>query len=469
MFYRYLLIFNLILIIIMSIFEIKRFKKLIFWALIIFIFSIFGYITYLIFGNALKFSAKKQLNNKHKSTKNYLKQAKIELNIEKPIKNKIAKYIYKSTECIYWPNNSINVYTHGQVFLENLLQNIKHAKNHIHLEFYIFSDDETGRTLASALIEKAKQGIDIKIIYDAFGSRKTKKNFWQKLRDNNIQVESFFPPFFKLDFLNFKINYRNHRKIVVIDGKIGYMGGINIRNDHMNKHKKLSPWRDTQIKIIGTSVYTLQDIFLNDWYFCHKSTPNTTELKNYFPKIQNIGDYSLQIVDDGPDFEQQRILDIYIKLICNAKKYIYIQTPYFIINNQLLNSLIDAFNRGVEIKIFIPQKPDKNIVYTASLININKLFNLGIQIYLYKGFIHSKVFITENIVSIGSCNFDYRSFFLNFETTCFCYNKDFIQKNVEIIKNDIKNSVILTKKQYKKLKHKNLLSELFYKIISNFL
>lgn len=468
MFLKYLLIFNIILIGIMAIFEISNFKKFLFWAFIIFIFSFLGYIAYIVLGNALKFSAKSKIENKRKSTKNYLKTAQIKYE-NTHFYNDLAKYAINTSKCILWNKNILKVFTNGNVFFDDLLQEIKHAKNHIHLEFYIFSDDKTGQTLAKLLIEKAKQGVEIKIIYDAFGSKKTKKKFWKNLEKHNIKTSPFFPPMFNLNLLNFKINYRNHRKIVIIDGKIAYTGGINIRNDHMGKSKKLSPWRDTQLKIFGTGVYSLQDIFLNDWHFCNKSKSNKSDIKKYFPIIQNKGKYNLQIIDDGPDYDTQRILSTYLKIINSSKKFLYIQTPYFIINNELLNSIINAFNRNVDICIFLPQKPDKNLVYTASLLNIQKLFNLGIKIFLYPGFIHSKVLVTEEVVCIGSCNFDYRSFYLNFETTCLSYNHSFIEKNLNIIKKDMEHSTFLTKKHYKKIKNKNFLSIILYKLISKFL
>lgn len=468
MFWYFFLIFNIILIIIMSIFEIKNIKKWLSWSIIIFIFSILGFLLYIILGNNLKFKAKKQIIEKKKSTNNYLKIANI-INIHNYQINEISNKINNDFKCKVWTNNNVKIFTNGHDFFYDLLEKISNAKNHINLEFYIFSDDETGQKLANILIKKAQEKVKIKIIYDSFGSRKTKNDFWENMRRNNIEVQPFFPPLFDFDLLNFKINYRNHRKIAIIDGKIAYIGGINIRNDHMGKDKKLSPWRDTQLMIAGTGVYSIQDIFLNDWAFCTNKTLKKQEIIAFFPKITYANTFPLQIIDDGIEYDKKRILSIYIDIINYAKKYIYIQTPYFLINDELQNAIINAKNRGVNVNIFLPKKPDKKFIFGASLINIKKLLKNKVNIYLYNGFIHSKVLLSDNAVCIGSCNFDYRSLFLNFEVMCICYDKNFIEKNKKIINSDIKNSVLLTKKAYLRLKTKNIFAIFLYKIVSKLL
>ena len=196
MFLIFLLIFNIFLIIIMSIYEIKDIKKTIFWSLIILIFSLIGYIAYIIFGNQLKFNAKKQILAKRKTTKNYLQQAGLKktLIFRNTYDSDVAKYVSKILKCGLLPNNKIKIYTNGNDYLCDLLKDIKSAQNHIHLEFFIFSDDNTGKLLTNELIKKSQQGIAIKIIYDAFGSRKTKESFWKNLQQNGIHVEKFFPP-----------------------------------------------------------------------------------------------------------------------------------------------------------------------------------------------------------------------------------------------------------------------------------
>lgn len=454
----------------MAIFEIKQFKKFLFWTIIIAIFSIIGFLGYVIIGNELKFYTKKQIKRKHKCLKSYLKTSNIEYNFNQSTNyNNISSFIKKNYNCEVWNKNIIKTYYFGNDFLSDLLVDISLAKDSIHLEFFIFSDDATGQQIATTLINKAKQGVNIKIIYDAFGSRKTKDIFWQRLKENNIDVEAFLPPISKFPFLNFRINYRNHRKIAIIDGKIAYTGGINLRNDHMGLDKKLKPWRDTQIKIQGFGVYSLQDIFLNDWQFCTNKRLTKYQIKKYFPTINSTGNLDLQVISDGPDTDCNKIFHSYLKIIDNAKKYIFIQTPYFLINKQMETALLNAIKRNVKVCIVIPRKPDKRLVYSASILNISNMLKNNASVYLYKGFIHSKILSTESVISIGSCNFDYRSFFLNFESTCLCYNKSFITKNKSKIADDINNSILLTKKMYRKLKTNNIFFILLFKCISKLL
>jgi len=467
---KYLLIFNVILIIIMSIFEIKNIKTFLFWCIIIFIFSILGFVAYIILGNALKFKSKKNIYEKYKSTRNYL--SKVHLTVKK-INNKtlpkLAAYILTNFQADIWHNNKLDIFTNGQDFFNRLIFDILHAKHHIHLQFYIFGDDFTGKKLSETLIKKAKEGIKIKIIYDAFGCKNIKQSFWENLIKNDIEVVAFFPPLFNCSFFNIKINYRNHRKIAIIDGKISYTGGINIRDDHMNLSKNIKPWRDTQIRIDGSATYALQDIFLNDFSFMTNSVIKKQEIELYFPKINNKHEYALQILESDICHKEKYIYKTYLKIIESAKKYIYIQTPYFIVDKQIISALINAKCRGVNVNIFIPKMPDKKIIYGATILFIKQLIFNNINIFLYNGFIHSKILLTEEIVSIGTCNFDYRSFFLNFENTCLCTDHNFIYKNLKIIKQDINNSELLSKKTYKKLVTKNIFAIFFYKIISKFI
>ena len=460
------------LIIFISIFEHKNIKKLLFWAIIISFFSILGFIAYILLGNSLKFNAKQMLINKQKTTKNYLSNTAWYKTYNKNLNlkiNPIAKYIKHNYNTNLWHSNSINTFLDGKSFFNDLLNEINNAKSSINLEFYILSDDEYGQTLAKALLEKANAGVKIKVIYDAFGSKQTKDKFWSYLKESGIEIFSFFPNIFKLPFFNFKINHRNHRKIIIIDGKIGYIGGINIRKDHMGDDKKLKPWRDTQVKILGSAVYSLQNIFLNDYLYASNSNLTNSEISKFFPQQNSIGKYNLQILESGPEKEQSQIYNTYLKIINESKKYIFIESPYFVVDNIMVNSIIQAKKRNVDVYIILPKYPDHKLVYGAGLLCLKKLIENGVNVYLYSGFIHSKVLLTESVLSIGSCNFDNRSFKLNFECTCLCYDKELVYEHLCIIQNDILNSKRLTKKAYKKIKTKNIFNILLYKIIEKIL
>ena len=468
-FLKIFIILNTILVIFMAFYEIKNFKRFIFWFFIIYIFSIFGFLTYIVFGNALKFKAKQKLIIKQLKTKNYLKKIDYLKNNDTNLTNSIYKFTNKNFGSKAYTNNYIKTFLNGQDFLLDLIKEIKKAKYFINMEFYIFSDDETGKIIANELIIKSKQGVVVNIVYDAFGSKKTSNKFWEKLKDANINVYPFFPSPIKREFFNFKVNYRNHRKIVIIDGQLAYTGGINLRNDHMGKSKHLKPWRDTQIKIIGSAIYPIENIFINDYLISSKQDFNEEQISFYFPKISNKNNITLQVLNSGPEKEKPAIYETYLNIINSCKKYLIIETPYFIVKSEMINAIKNAMLKGVNVKIIIPKKGDKKMVYGATLYHLKQLLNAGAKIYLYPNFIHSKVLITENVASIGTCNFDNRSFFLNFENTCLCYDKKFIFKQLSFIKNDIKNSVTLTSNKYKRLKAKNIFVILFYKIISKLL
>ena len=271
---KIIIIVNLIMVAIVFILERKSFKSFALWFFVIIVFPIVGFLIYIIFGNRLKFRAKRLLLKKYKSTKNYIKYCswyeKYKKNNKNGLNNKknsLIKYMLNNFNCNLWHNNSVKFYNNGKDFLHDLIKDLRFAKKTIFLEFYIFADDEVGIMLAEILKLKARCGVDVRLIIDAVGSRKTKKVFLRELKDAGVKVCKFFPPLFSLSFLNLKVNYRNHRKIAVIDGKVGYTGGINIRDDHMGKDKRLYPWKDSAIRLFGSATYDLTDIFLNDWNF----------------------------------------------------------------------------------------------------------------------------------------------------------------------------------------------------------
>ena len=462
---------NVFLLIFMSIYEIKNFKRFLKWAFLIILFPIVGFIIYVLFGNNLKFYSKKVLQDKQKSTKNYISQTTWYKNYKSENKNSfnnIASFVKNNFCCDLWHNNSIKTFFNGTDFLKDLLFEIRNAKSSINIEFYIFADDSTGQIVANELIKKARQGVKIKVVCDAYGSKKTKKTFWRNLTDAGIDVVEFFPNFLKLPLINFKINYRNHRKIVVIDGKISYTGGVNLRDDHMSKDKYLSPWRDTVIKIVGPATYPLQDIFFNDYTFVSKENLNRDEINMMFPQIEVLGDIDLQILESGPD-KQPLIYKSFLQIIEKCNKSIYIETPYFVTNKEMQTVLKNALKKGVSLTIIIPKRADNKLVYGTTLNCLKKLFKMGAKIYLYSNFIHSKVLLCDKVLSIGTCNFDNRSFFLNFEDTCFCYDQSVIKKHLLQIEKDIKNSELLSKHKFNNLCNKYFFFTLFYKIFARFL
>lgn len=344
-------------------------------------------------------------------------------------------------------NNKIDVYMDGNQKFENLIKDIKSAKDHIHLEYFIIKDSEIGRKIRDLLIEKAKEGVKIRILYDDVGCWRFwfHRKFFNDMKKHGIDIIPFLPA--KFPIIGSKLNYRNHRKIVVIDGKVGYTGGINIGDEYMGKNKKFGYWRDTHIRIEGTSVYLLQMTFLIDWYY---TTKEIILIKKYFPKMGYCGDSMVQVVASGPDSDWEAIHYAYFSAICQAKKNIYIETPYFIPDESILRALKSAALSGVDVRIIFPKIADHKMVNNASYSYFADILKSGGKVYLYtKGFIHSKiVIIDDKISSTGSANMDLRSFMLNFEINAFIYDKNVIEIMTKDFFEDMKNSEELNKSDF---------------------
>ncbi|MGL5693793.1 MAG: cardiolipin synthase [Peptostreptococcaceae bacterium] len=336
-------------------------------------------------------------------------------------------------------NNKVDVYVDGNEKFENLIKDMENAKDHIHLEYFIIKDSEIGQKIKELLIKKSKENVKIKILYDDVGCWRFwfYRNFFNEMRSHGIEIVPFLPT--KFPIIGGKLNYRNHRKIVVIDGSIGYTGGINIGDEYMGKNDKFGYWRDTHLRIEGTSVYMLQMTFLIDWYY------NTKEVmldKKYFPHVEDFGKSMIQVVASGPDSDWEAIHYAYFLAICQAKRSIYIETPYFIPDESILRALKSAALSGVDVRIIFPKIADHKIVNTASYSYFDDILKSGGRVYLYnKGFIHSKVIIIDDsIASTGSANMDLRSFMLNFEINAFIYDEEVIKVMKKDFYNDIKNS-----------------------------
>lgn len=358
--------------------------------------------------------------------------------LEEYSKKRVINLLLNTGIFPFTTNNKIDVYVDGLQKFENLLKDIKSAKHHIHLEYFIIKDSKIGRDIKDLLIEKAKEGIKIRILYDDVGCWRFwfHRQYFNEMKKNGIDVMPFLPA--KFPIIGSKLNYRNHRKIVVIDGNIGYTGGINIGDEYMGKNKKFGYWRDTHIRVQGTSVYMLQMTFLIDWYY---TTKEAILKKHYFPKMNHCGDSMVQVVASGPDSDWEAIHYAYFSAICQAKKSIYIETPYFIPDESILRALKSAALSGVDVRIIFPKIADHKIVNNASYSYFEDILKSGGKVYLYtKGFIHSKiVIIDDKIASTGSANMDLRSFMLNFEINAFIYDYDVIKVMTKDFFEDIKH------------------------------
>jgi cardiolipin synthase len=344
-------------------------------------------------------------------------------------------------------DNHIEIFKDGETKFKELIESIKNAKDHIHVMYYIFRRDEIGMKIVNALIDKAKEGVEVRFIYDAVGSKFVKRKAFKDLQEAAGKVELFFPS--SIPIINPKVNYRNHRKIVVIDGKIGFVGGFNVGDEYLGLDKELGYWRDTHLKIKGGGVGGLQYRFILDWRFVANEPMD--DLYRYFPIRKSHGEAGVQIVSSGPDSQKEQIKYGYIKMINEGKKNIYIQTPYFIPDESMLEALKIAALSGVDVKIMIPNKPDHIFVHWASYSYVGELLDAGAKIYLYeKGFLHGKTCVVDGkVATVGTANLDNRSFKLNFEVNAFIYHRKTAKELEDIFLDDLKECRKITKEEYK--------------------
>ena len=355
----------------------------------------------------------------------------------------LTEFIRRSGSSPLTANNDVKLLINGEEKFPELLLNLDKAKKHIHLEYYIYENDITGNQIAEILINKAKEGVEVRFMYDDFGSHGLGKSFIQKLNEAGVQTA----PFYKIKWyaLASRINYRNHRKIVIIDGEIGFVGGINMsdkyRNDLETKNNLF--WRDTHLMITGQATAYLQYLFVCDWNFC--SNAKLVYNETYFPDTsqqETIENDVVQIAASGPDSAQPLIFYSLLEAISCAKKSIYITSPYFIPGESLMDALIIAIQSGLDVKVLIPGISDSKMVNAAASAYYTELLQYGAKIYKYnKGFVHAKTMvIDDDLAIIGSANMDYRSFDLNFEVNAMVYSKNIAKQLTIAFEDDLKVS-----------------------------
>ncbi|RTE12327.1 cardiolipin synthase, partial [Staphylococcus epidermidis] len=339
---------------------------------------------------------------------------------------------------------------------------------YIHIQYYIIHSDNLGKQLLHELEKKAEEGIEVKMLYDDMGSRDLRKKDLKKFRQRGGHAESFFPS--KLPLINLRMNNRNHRKIVVIDGTIGYVGGFNVGDEYLGKSKKFGYWRDTHLRIKGDAVNALQLRFILDWN-SQSTRDNLTYESRYFPDVDSGGTIGIQIASSGPDEDWEQIKYGYLKMISSAKESIYIQSPYFIPDQAFLDSIKIAALGGVDVNIMVPNKRDHPFVYWATLKNVASLLEAGVNVYHYdNGFLHSKTLVIDDeVASVGTANMDNRSFTLNFEVNAFIYDEGVARSLKQAFINDMKLSNKLTSEAYAKrnilVKFKEGISQLLSPIL----
>ncbi len=364
-------------------------------------------------------------------------------------------------------DNDVEVFNDGKHMFHHLMQDIRRAEKSVNLMSYIIRDDMVGRKLLHVLTEKAKEGVEVRLLMDAIGCRFITRRTLREFKAAGGKAAFFFKPRFK--YLTLKLNYRNHRKIAVIDGKTGYIGGFNIANEYLGYKKKFGYWRDTHIRISGGAVLDLNGIFLMDWRVASREDAELTNF--FFAPVSESGNSPMQIVCSGPNSVREEIKRSMMRMITFAEKSVYLQTPYFVPDPSMLESLKMAAQSGVDVRIMIPCMPDHIFVYWATYAYCGELLRSGARVYIYdNGFLHAKTLVVDGeVASVGSANFDRRSFRLNFEANAFIYDPKVAEHMDRLFLDDIEHGHELTMEEYNRrslmIKFKEAISRLLSDIL----
>ncbi|NKF08794.1 cardiolipin synthase [Clostridium gasigenes] len=438
----FFLLINIILVSTVVVLEKKRPEKTLAWILVLIFLPPIGLLLYIFLGRSWK------INKLDKTISFSLKELLYPLKFSHKL-NKYGSLMELLAANSYSPvftNNSIKVLNGGSEKFDALKKELLKATNHIHLEYYIVKDDVIGNEIKDILIKKSLEGITVRFIIDRIGSSKLSHRYVKELKSAGVEVvfySHFLAPFLRI--INTQINYRNHRKIIVIDGEVGFLGGINIGDEYLGKGE-LGNWRDCHFMIKGDFVLGLQSVFLDDYSIVKKSCNEDynipSNIENYFKTATSIGSTVMQLTKSGPDSEYPSIMQSIIKMISMAKTEVNIITPYFIPPEALVDTLRIAILSGITVKIIYPKKADHFMVNRASLTYIAELVRCGAKVYLYsnKGFIHSKILTVDNeICTVGTANMDIRSFELNYEINTVIYDKYVTEDLNNIFLQDLKN------------------------------
>lgn len=439
----FLVVYSIIIIITMVrvLMDNRQPAKTMAWMLVLMFIPFLGIILYIFFGQNTRKERKIWQQSLDQLTKRSMLEfvEQKDFNIPEEYRT-ISNLFMNQTLALPFKNNEVEIYTSGYDFFPSLLMEIGKAEHHIHIDTFIISDDPLGRLITDALIDKARQGIEVRLIYDDVGSWRTPNSFFTRMRNEGIEVYAFMPVRFPA--FTSRVNYRNHRKICVIDGEVGFIGGMNIARRYVQGTPKQS-WRDTHVKLTGAAVYGLQRAFLVDWYFVSKVL--ITE-RSYYPEIIIGQNNSLvQVVTSSPTSLWPEIEQGYVRILTNAKHYVYMETPYFLPTDPILFAMRVAALSGVDVRLMIPYETDTKVVEWASRSYVIEASRAGVKILLYrKGFNHSKLLVSDDaMATIGSTNVDFRSFENDFEANAFFYDKKIALQVKEVFLADQKDSIDL--------------------------
>ena len=412
------------------------------WLLVLTFLPVVGIVLYFFFGQ----NVRKERYINQRSLDQLTKRSMIEFAEQKdmcyPDKYKTLMSLFANEGlALPFKDNQVEILENGYRFFGALLQQIGRAQHHIHLETYIIEDDALGNLIADALCDKAKEGVEVRLIYDDVGCWKVKKAFFERLRDGGVDVHAFMPV--KFPAFTSKVNYRNHRKICVIDGHTAFIGGMNIAMRYL-KGTKTQAWRDTHLLVRGGVVYALQRTFLVDWYFVDRTLVSGSA---YYPKIDSIlsNNCIAQVVGSSPIEDQPDIMHGYTRILLEAKHYVYMETPYFLPTEPVLFAIQNAALSGVDVRLIVPRHGDAKLTEWASRSYLSQVIEAGAKVWFYEaGFNHSKLLVSDDMLSTcGSTNIDFRSFENNFEANIFFYDEQQALRMKALFESDLQQSTLV--------------------------
>jgi cardiolipin synthase A/B len=460
-------IYTLISIISVLLLENRNPARSLSWVLVLLFVPVLGMFFYVLFGQDLrkkKIISKKSIRRVTDRPVASFDIRKLDAGLMSDNQLNLIKMLYKNSDAAGYAYNKIEILPTGERTFDAVFNAIRNAKEHIHIEFFIFDDDKISNQLREILIQKAQEGVRVRMIYDYWGSFDLSKRYLKSLRDAGVYVRSFLPFRFRFQFSSSRINYRNHRKLVIVDGKIGFTGGLNIADRYIYGNT-LGKWRDTFVSFEGAAVHGLQLLFLVDWYFVDRKL--ITDEK-YFPTPEVFDTNLVQIVSSGPDSDWEAIMQGIASAIMSATRYIYIQSPYFMPNEVIASCIQMASLSGVEVRLMIPFRSDSRLSDASTFSFLGEALEAGVRVFHYKnGFLHSKAIVIDDSISIvGSCNLDERSFEHNFEANAFIYETKTALKLKDLFVNDMANCVEFTLEAWVNRKRRQKLKESFARLFS---
>ncbi len=378
-------------------------------------------------------------------------------------RQRLFRALVKNGQLPITGRNRVDIYNNGHDTYEAMLAAIRDAKHHVHLATYILRDDDIGRLFQQALLAKACEGVTVRLLYDGIGCIKLNDGYIRTLLEGGVHCACFFP--LRPSFLKRRMNYRNHRKILVVDGLVGFIGGINIGEEYVGKHPRLGYWRDTHLRLEGDSVYRLQEIFLKDWEIATRENPDHP---GFLPEHHCETEEPIQIVHSGPSRHGEAIHDSVYAIMTAARHRIWITTPYFIPSMAVAMALRDAAMNGLDVRIIVPYVPDTWLVHLATLSYVETMLQHGVRVWQYrKGFIHAKTMIVDEMVGVvGSANMDLRSYYSNFEANAHLFGPDAIKRLEQDFLLDLEGASEIDLRTFMKRPRKQKAKEAMARILS---